>query len=330
MQVTEKSLDAQLKKGLSPIYLISSDERLLAEQARKKILVHAKKQGFLATEIMHVDMSFQWDYFAQQTMNGSLFNEKKSIDLRNEKAKFDTKAITVLESYVKSAIDDTLLIITTQKLTAAQQKTKWFKLIENAGVYLPIWPLQTAAYPNWIQTYAKSHQADMDLAAAKLLTQVVEGNLFAATQAVEKCALLYPNESINAEKITYVITDNAQFSVFDLANALLIGKKKRALRILSSLEKTGTDAILVLWAIARETRELLDYRYQLENGKSLTQITARVWASKKPLVQAAMSRISLQTLKNALQLCAQIDATIKGATRGNPWQMLKDCCLLYC
>lgn len=330
MQLSSKSLNTHLTKPLLPIYLVSSDELLFVTEARNQIIDAATKQGFSEREIMHTETGFQWETFLEALQNKSLFCEKKLIDLRNMTAKFDTKGIEALTKFLSNPSDDLIIIISTQKLTSAQQKSTWFKMIDKAGVYLPIYPLRTQEYPQWIQQRAQSVSLSFTSDAAKLLAQTTEGHLFAASQAIEKCALLYPAETITPEKLIFVISDNTQFTVFDLANALLQGDAKRAIAILSSLKQTGVEPILVLWAVARESRELLEMRYQLEQGASLAQLLSRVFTIKKPLVQQALQRMTTETLKNAIKKAAMIDRMIKGAKQGNPWDALTDVCLRIC
>ncbi len=330
MQLTVKSLYTHLKKQLLPVYLISSDELLFLEEARQNILQAAKQQGFADREIMHAETGFQWERFTQATQNISLFSDKVLVDLRNHSAKFDTKAVDALMKFLNQPTSDTLIIISTKKLTSAQQKTKWFKAVDKVGAHLTIYPLRTNEYPQWIQQRAKKSLLNISVDAAKLLTHLTEGNLFAAAQAIDKCALLYPDETITPEQMTTVIADNTQFTVFDLVNSLLIGKTERVCNILSSLQQTGTEPILVLWAIAKEARELFNMSYKLQQGTPMPQILSSIWASKKPLVQHALKNVPIDILRKALESMADIDMIIKGAKFGDPWQAFTDVCLLLC
>lgn len=295
MQLTQKQLDTHLKSALSSLYLISGDEDLLVQDARNSIVTAAKKKGFNEKHICHMDGEFSIDTLTGLLQNQDLFFDKKIIDIRNASAKFDKATLSLLEKYLSTTQPDQIIIISTTKLSAAQQKTPWFELIKKKGNHLFIWPISTEALPNWIMERAKNvFSLTLSIDVARLLAHFSEGNLLSAAQSLEKLKLLHPNSEITREQLITVLSDHARFSIFDLSDAIKRKDAKKIARIIARLAQTGEEPPLVLWAICRQLRE---------------------------------SDLS-GTNKKALQYAARVDEIIKGARTGDVWQALLELSLM--
>jgi DNA polymerase-3 subunit delta len=310
-------------KKLANFYLLSGDETLLVQQARDQISQQAHAAGYRERKILSIESTNDWLSLRDMTQNLGLFDEKQLIDIRHASAKFDKSVQQLLLEYVSDPNPDSIVILSCSKLTSAQKKAKWFTALEPHIRAHFIWPLQPRELGQWIQTRFKQNKLDADRPAIKLLIELTEGNLLATDQAIQKLAMLYPNQTICVEQIAQVIHDSAQFNVFDLANYALAGNTARSLHAIDTIEATGGEAVLVLWALSRVVRELYSLVYQYQRGSSLSQLIAKQWASRKTLLQQAITRLSLDTLKQSLHLCHQTDLIIKGVETGNPWQNLK-------
>lgn len=295
-QITLKQLPTQISNKLLPIYLLSGDAPLFIQEARDRIFFAAKSLGFTEKEVFHMDAGFRAETFIGSIQNQSLFSEKKIIDIRNPNAKFEAIIITLLQSIFSNPSDDYVIVISTDKLTAAQQKSEWCELIKKHGVFIPIWPLQLNEFPQWIDERAKKLNIHLPSTLINLLASYCEGNLLAAHQTLEKLSTLYADAEITREKLIGVISDDARFNVFDLADAMMRGTAKKVTRMITRLEQTGEEPTLILWAICRKLRE----------------------NSNHPKV------------KKALQCAAQVDEIIKGGKTGNVWQALLQLGLILC
>lgn len=292
MQVSCNQLDTHLKKTLSPLYLISGDEPLLTQDARDSVIATAKSQGFLDREVMHVDSEFRIEVLIESIQNQNLFSEKKIIDVRNPAAKCNTEMLEVFQHFLSQPMPDRLLIISTEKLTPAQQKSSWFDYLKKNAVFIPIWPITPDAFPSWILQRARKINRTLSPDIVKMISHYCEGNLLAAEQTIEKLHINFPNADITKEQLITVLSDHARFNLFDLSTALRTADTKKIIRILTRLQQTGEEPVLALWHIARFIRE---------------NIATHRNADK---------------MKAALQQAAMVDAIIKGAAPGDPWQAL--------
>ncbi|OGI56735.1 MAG: DNA polymerase III subunit delta, partial [Candidatus Muproteobacteria bacterium RIFCSPHIGHO2_02_FULL_60_13] len=119
--------------------------------------------------------------------------------------------------------------------------------------------------------------------------------------------------------------DNARYNVFALADASLRGEPATVERILTSLRGEGVEPILVLWALAREARELAQMADLVASGQPVMRVleARRVWAKRKPLVGAALKRLSSQASQDLLRRAARADRILKGRGSGDVWQELQ-------
>jgi len=150
VQLRFDALDAHLAKSLAPLYVVTSDEHLLAQQALDKIRAKARSDGFCEREILSVDRSFKWGALLAANQSQSLFGDKKIIDLRIPTGKPGKDGGQALQDYVaqlnKHPNPDNVTIISYPKLDWASQKSAWVTRLQDAAVYLDI-PLIERAFP---------------------------------------------------------------------------------------------------------------------------------------------------------------------------------------
>lgn len=329
MQIPIKQLATSLKRKLEPLYLIHGDVPLLAEEARDIIRATAIQAGYQNFELLVVDPKFKWSLFTNLTDNLSLFSEKTIIDVRINNNTLDEKGVEAILDYCAHPSSSHLLLISMEKLTSAQQKTKWYKALEETGAIITIWPLNAAElHQSILQRLQHAHlKATQD--SISLLMEMTEGNLLATQQTIDKLQLLFPNGTIDVEKMQQAIADNARFNVFDLTNNVLQGNTKHALRVLTQLRLNGAETPHVLWALCRELRELIDGHYQLTQGQSLQQVLLKQWASRKTLLQMALRRTTLKQVKACLHFASEVDQTIKGQKLGDSWEAMGKLVLMF-
>jgi len=330
MNLNPEQLQTHLKKSLLPVYLITSDEPLLLQESADLIRQTAKLSGFLEHEVYHITAQQNWDEFLNQANNLSLFADKKLIELRFTQ-KPNAKATSAIMRYLEeSTLDQNVLLITLPKLDASQKRSKWFQSIEKIGASIIIWPISSHAHPQWLQARLQAKGLSITQEGLTLLSQYTEGNLLAAQQAIEKLALLYPNKNIlDDSHIQGCLNDNAHFDVFNLVDYCLLGQTKRIGTILDHLRHEGIEPTLVLWAISRSVRQLIEINELMSQGKPLEQcfVQLKLWEKQKISFRHFFKKQRSKHLFHWLQLIEQIDQQIKGLSTSNPWEYLFELCL---
>jgi len=265
MQLRPDALDAHLGKPLAPLYVIASDEHLLAIEAADKIRKTARAQGFSEREVLTVERGFKWGELMAANQSQSLFGDKKLIELRIPTGKPGKDGGQALQQYAADLSPDNVTLVTLPKLDWATQKAAWVAGLQQAAVYIDIPMVERTQLPNWIgmRLAAQGHSAGKESVA--FIAERVEGNLLAAHQEIQKLALLYPEGKLEFEQVHDAVLNVARYDVFKLNEAMLGGDVARLVRMMEGLEGEGEALPLVLWAMAEEIRTLL----KLKSASSL-------------------------------------------------------------
>jgi len=92
-------------------------------------------------------------------------------------------------------------------------------------------------------------------------------------------------------------------------------------RMLHGLDAEGTPAPVVLWALAREIRQLAAMAAVVAGGRAIRSVLDqyRVWDTRKPVLEAALKRLPATACNQLLRQCAFTDRVCKGQAAGNAW-----------
>jgi DNA polymerase-3 subunit delta len=329
VNIVHSQLEVNLKKAILPIYLIGGDEPLLVEETRQLFKDLLAKQGFDDYVRLQVDNDEIWKSVANDLHTGSLFG-KKIIDLRFTKSSITKLGQQVLQNYCKVNSPDKVLLLFFPKLDATIQKNDWFKAIDRIGGIVQIFPIYPNKLHSWIAKRLEACELTASNDAIELIIDYTEGNLLAAAQEIAKLKLLYNKGKLDLTQILAAIADNAKFSIFDLADMVLLGNTTKALRILHNLEQTKTEPTLVLWALSKDLRLLADMKGKLTSGANTAALMReyKIWEKRQLGFGKALQRNSIQHLNKALHDCMQIDFIIKGQKTGNVWDELENLIIL--
>lgn len=322
MQVRADQIVNSLKRGLAPLYFVSGDEPLLVQECCDHIRRAANAADFSERDIHHVDNRYNWERLDEAANTMSLFAEKKIIELRLT-GKPSDKGKALLR-YVANPPPDTLLLVISGKLDASAKKTKWYKQVEQAGVGIPIWPIEDKQLPSWINQRLSQHGLQMTPEALHLMAERVEGNLLAAAQEIEKLKLFADGNIIDVDTISKVVSNSARYNVFNIVDKALRGDAAEAIRAMNGLRGEGTEAIVILWALSREVRTLSELKNSIDNGLSMDAAFQkyRIWDKRKSLVRQALNHLDQTKLDTMILTSSATDCAIKGIGTGSPWDKL--------
>jgi DNA polymerase-3 subunit delta len=328
MQLRLDALEAHLAKSLAPLYVISSDEHLLALEAADKIRRTARAQGISEREVLVVERSFKWGELLAANQSQSLFGERKLIELRIPTGKPGKDGGQALQDYVSALSPDNVTLITLPKLDWQTQKSAWVGALQQSGMYIDIPLVERSQLPAWIGARLAAQRQSADKQSIDFIADRVEGNLLAAHQEIQKLALLHPEGKLSFEQIHDAVLNVARYDVFKLNEAMLAGDAARLVRMLEGLKGEGEALPLVLWAMAEEVRTLLKLKAGVAQGRALPVLLKenRIWGPRERMMEPALRRLKLSTLEFALQEAAQIDKMVKGlrakAFAGDAWDAL--------
>jgi DNA polymerase-3 subunit delta len=315
LRVTAEQLPAALARGLASVFLVSGDEPLLVDEAAAAIRAAARAAGYLDRQVFFIDRGFSWDELQHAAQSLSLFAERRLFELRMPSGKPD-KGAARLEDLAARPPADVISLIVSDKLDKKAADADWVRAVEKHGVWVPVWPVDTAAMPNWLRARAKALQVEIEPAAAQLIVERVEGNLLAAKQELEKLRMLEPNQPISVDLVLRSVGDSARYDVFQLAQAAAAGDAARAFHVLSGLKSEGVEPSLILWALVREVRGLWQAR---ERERLRSNARASGWNLAASPTPPALARIRKLPLARLMVQSSRADRVIKGLAVGDAW-----------
>ncbi len=328
MQLRPEALEPHLAKGLAPLYVITSDEHLLALEAADKIRRAARAAGHTERDVLTVERSFKWGELLAANQALSLFGDKKLIELRIPSGKPGKDGSAALQAYAKDLSPDNLTLITLPKLDWQTAKASWVASLQQAAVYIEIPNIERAQLPGWIGQRLSAQGQSAERSALDFIADRVEGNLLAAHQEIQKLGLLHAPGKLSFEQVQDAVLNVARYDVFKLSEAMLMGDPARLARMLEGLKGEGEALPLVLWAVSEEIRTLLKLKAGMAQGRPLGVLLKeyRIWGPRERMMDPALRRISLPTLEAALQEAAQVDKMVKGlrakAFAGDAWDAM--------
>lgn len=327
MRIYPEKLASHLQKQLLPVYLVSGDEPLLVQECCDLVRSEARAQGCTVREVIEAGArNFDWREILLNATSMSLFSERKLVELRLPSGKPGAEGSKALLEYLELSGPDDILLIVAGKIDKQSTNSKWFKALDSAGAFIQVWPVDADSLPRWLRERVNAVGMSIDEDALQLLCERVEGNLLAAVQEVEKLKLLVTDTRITATAVTEAVSENARYSLFDMADNALKGDAGASLRMLHGLRGEGTEPVVVLWALAREIRTLHEVQQDCAAGKGVQQALSarRVWPKRMTLMQAALARHDRESMTALLAQAARVDGSIKGFAHGKPWDNLED------
>jgi DNA polymerase-3 subunit delta len=324
MALRPQQLPAQLEKGLASVYLLAGAEPLLLQECRDAVIEAGQAQGFTERDLHEVGQGFDWDRMGEDSAAMSLFSSRKIVDIRLPTGKPGTEGAKALVTLAEQADPDVLVIVSCAQWSAAQRRTKWASRLASAGVLVEIWPVKAQELPGWIRQRMQQAGLRPEPDAVNLLAEMVEGNLLAAQQEIDKWVMLGTDRAITAADVERAVADSSRFDAFRLVESVLAGRLADSLRVSTGLKRTGVAIQLVIGAFYREMMVAATLARAVRAGEQEAAAFRRlgVWPARQGPMRAAAGRLSPQQFDRAFSTLNRIELQGKGRASGDPWQTL--------
>ena len=323
----------QLKNNLAKlpqVCLLFGDDLWLVEDCKKQLISGAKKQGFDERVQLIQDPHFNWHDLIQEWQSMSLFASRRIIELHLPNGKPGTDGANAFQTILQQANPDIVLIIQGPKAGLEQTNSKWFKSLDSQGLYIPCATPEGKQFERWLDNRIQHYKLTLHHDAKAMMFNLFEGNLLAAEQAMQILQLVNPNNNISAEQLSDYFEDQSRFSVFQLTDAILNNHQKQAQHMLAQLQGEGTAMPILMWAIFKEITLLLNLKLAQNQGEPLTKLWGqyRIWDKRKPLYQAALTRLELHHIEHMLSLASTLELNLK--QQGiEDWIGMSHLCILF-
>jgi DNA polymerase-3 subunit delta len=324
VSVKPEQLPAALERSLAPAYLIAGSEPLLVQECRDQVIRAAQAQGFVERSVHEVTKGFDWDRLAEDSSAPSLFASRKILDVRMPSGKPGADGSKVLIELAEAGDPDVLLLVSSNEWGMAMRKLKWATALTGAGVLVEIWPVKPSQLPGWIRTRMRQAGLEPEPAAVALLAELVEGNLLAAQQEIEKLVLRNHAARVTVDDVTAAVASSARFDSFRLVECALQGTLDECLRVAAGLQRTGVPIQIVTGAMYRELSVADTVRAALQAGEKEAAVyrRLRVWPARQGPMRRALGRLTAYQVGEVFRALGLIDRQSKGRAAGDAWQTL--------
>ena len=328
MKLYPDRLEQRLARGLDRAYLIAGSEDLLVEEACDAIRRAARAAQIGERLVFDADGRFDWQKLGAATETLSLFATRRLVELRLNSGKPGREGGAALRQWVDTDSDDVLLV----KCGAwdlAQERSAWAKALEQAGVYVPCWPVKAHQLPDWIARRLAARGLKADSPASRFLAERLEGNLLAAAQEIERLGLLYGKGALlGLDEVRAAVADSARFDSFRLVELVLSAQAGAALRCIRGLRDTDVAMPMIISALARELQVVAAFQVLV---RSMSEAAAfdqlDVWRSRQAAVSAAARRLSPSAVRAAVAGLSDLDRMAKSNDRHEFWVALERLCV---
>lgn len=304
-------LEASLKKGLAPCYLVFGEEPLQKMEAIDLLRSVAKKVGFVERQSFTLEANFDWNEFFNEFAAMSLFASQRIIELDLGSGKL-TPAINDALKQVPSMLHaDIILVLHAQRSASDIAKTAWYKALDSTAVQVQFYPLDDQQFLRWLRERAQQLSLKLQQDALLLLQHHANGNLLAARQELEKLAITHQGQWIDAAFLQQYLADQSHYTVFQLVDSLLAGQGEEALHRLDRLLQQDTEPVVIAWQLQKELFTLLQLQQLGTNPTADDFKSAGIWPKRQPLYQQALFRLSSSWLQFLLQELNAFDRGFK-------------------
>lgn len=307
--------------GPPPVCLIAGEEPYLQREAQDAYRAAAREAGFTEREVFDVESGFDWGELEQAAASMSLFGDRRLLEVRMPGGRPGKDGGAALSAYAERPPEDTLLLVSCERLDRSARQSAWAKALEGAGMFVYCWPIPARELPAWVAARLRTAGLRAGDGVAERVAERAEGNLLAADQAVEKLRLLAGDDgAVDVDLVADALADSARFAADDLCDAALQGQVARALRILAALKAEGVQPPLVVWALARDVRAAARLAAG-EGDEALNE--ERIWRQRAGRLKAVSRRAPAPVWHQLLRRCHRADRAVKGLWPGRPWEELR-------
>ncbi len=330
LKIDAAKLERSLRDRLAPIYLVCGDDPLLVQESCDLIRAKLRSEGFSERALFHVEPKFDWQEVLFSANSMSLFAEQRILEIRMPGGKPGDDGAKALISYAEAPPDDTVMLLVLPRLDAGSQRSKWFKALDLAGVFVPVWPVDVDQMPRWLGERFRRAGLKVERDAIETMVERVEGNLLAAIQEIERLSLLANGETVTLAHILEGVEDSSRYSVFSLIDAAVGQDAKRTVRVMQGLRAEGADVIHLTAMVAREIRALASMASAVAAGQTIDGAikSAHVFWKRKAIVKLCLERHRMPLYLRIGQGLSAVDRMAKGLMLGDPWRTLEELLLL--
>lgn len=254
----------------------------------------------------------------------------RQIERWETNSKGSTDAFDRIAQYASAPVTSTVLVLSGIKVDG---RKRLMTLAKKGDWLVSCEPIARAGISGFITSKAKQRSVRVSSSAAELIIEVVGTDLAALSDAIERLCLFVGTDGVVDEDTvgTCLVRINTS-TVWELVGAIGRRDMGRALAALDAVYDPRDRGLPIVGTMAWSARQLVRFEAALRSGKSPGEAAQ---ASGAPPFRAneladQCKRLSRPDLERWLELIAEVDLALKGASKRQPKAVLEHAVLSLC
>ena len=301
------------------IFFIFGSEVILKNHVKSRVLETLSSRGFIEKITLNDENFKEVKSTIAANAGGSLFGSKLIIELRHGAGKIPEAISEIFNDDLNQY--ENISIIINSHLDKLSLVSKWAKQMEANSLVIECKKLKSFEEQIWLKKNLSFIPDNYRSDVVKLLSEMNSGNLVAQQNEIELLKLLYLDSNQDKKDladITNHMINSAEFSPFELEDAILQGQTKKALGIVKSLRKADSySGPLLIWIMGKITslaslasRHKSPQIYLKDNG---------VWQSKINDYLSFMKNQTKEDLELMQKSIYDLELSLKGLIKKDFW-----------
>ena len=334
--IKEDAFRKEIKKGLSGGYLFFGEEDYMKSYsvgaARKAV---CGDETFALFNDMTIDVI---DYSASALLDAlmpmPMMTEQKivvvnGLNLTALKAKEIDELCEVLETLPEYNYNVLIISVPANMIDEGNLPKYPSSILKRLGEYLTLVqfePITGAKLVSWVGKHFNHNGAEASPDVCSFLINYAGRSMYTLANETEKLsyyALANGRKTVTREDVLNVSVAEITTDAFTLTNALLDGRSEDAMNALAAMKFRRVEPILLLSEVSKTVSDLVAVKALVDEGRSSAEIatllstkTGKMGEYRAKLYAQSASGKSWAKLKEALDLCADADLSIKTSQQG--------------
>jgi DNA polymerase III delta subunit len=311
-QTTKIFAKNESRKNIGMIYVLHGKDTFRSRHKLTRFIRQAQKQGAQVLEFDFSDesqVSPQMRQLEQSFSSQGLFATKQALIIRDViglKTQDQKFLSNLFENRPQTHV---VMFFESAKIPASHTFYKKLKKSPDTKLeeYSPFNKKQLQAYTK--KRFYEEGKTIRDYDIEKFL-QLVGDDLYAIEMSVLKICLVYPEETFIDQTHFDCLEIVSEEPMFTLSKHLFTKNTSSYLKLLTQLERQGTEALMVLGFMRNQLRKALIVRQASQTGQNAQSILGGSPYALK-MIAKDTSNLNDQELQNYFEIISDIDRKVK-------------------
>jgi DNA polymerase-3 subunit delta len=313
--LSSTELQKELQSGqVLPVYLLLGEDRGGKDefmQTLRSKLFKSEEESSLNTTVYYADDAEPKE-IVENIRTYSIFSSKKLIIVKDFENFRDT---TIFIDYLESPNDDSVLLLLSGKIRVAK---KVMDVVGKRGRVCIFWTMFQNESVRWVVQRLKSMGVIADREVVEYIIGLsgtgkdeLNNQIWTISNYLEK------GEELTLKKAKNIVTQLYDYTVFDLAGALMVSNTKEVLSIFRHLVGNGEDLVKLLYFCSREFKRLFTAYTLRMNGRDMSYISKILNLRKREIsrVRTIINLTTIDYFSTQFKRLHELDYTIKTSSK---------------